>query len=110
VKTEKVRIINPQDGVKWNECLRLLKEEQPGALQILMETESLVDFLDSCVAHIVIHRHKLINDGLSREVAERRIIYRLLPNEIRGIPGEFDEVQLTDLLSSIETREVEIEV
>jgi hypothetical protein len=110
VKTEKVRIINPQEGVKWNECLRLLKEEQPGALRILMDTESLVDFLDSCVAHIVVHRHKMINGGLSREDAEKLIIYRLLPREIQGLDGPFDEVSLDNLLSSMETREVEIEV
>jgi hypothetical protein len=110
MKTEKVRIINPHEGVKWNECLRLLKEEQPGALRILMETESLVDFLDSCVAHIVVHRHGLINNGATREDAEKRIIYRLLPYELHEIAGSYNEEKLEDLLSSLEEREVEIEV
>ena len=110
MKTEKVRIINPQEGVKWNECLRLLKEEQPGALQILMETESLVDFLDSCVAHIVVHRHKMLNNGLSREEAEKRIIYRLLPQEIHGSNRSYNEETLEAVLASLEDREVEIEV
>ena len=110
MKTEKVRIINPHEGVKWNECLRLLKEEQPGALRILMETESLVDFLDSCVAHIVIHRHGLINNGATREDAEKRIIYRLLPYEIQGIGGHYSEEKLEELLASLEEREVEIDV
>lgn len=110
MQTEKVRIINPQEGVKWNECLRLLKEEQPGALQILMDTESLVDFLDSCVAHIVVHRHKLINNGVSREEAEKRIIYRLLPQEIHDLKGPYREDTLEAMLASLEEREVEIEV
>lgn len=110
MKTEKIRIINPHDGVKWNECLRLLKEEQSGALQILMETESLVDFLDSCVAHIVVHRHKMINYGMSKEDAEKRIIYHLLPQEIHGVGGRYNKETLEELLSSLEEREVEIEV
>jgi hypothetical protein len=110
MKTEKIRIINPQNGVKWKECLNLLKEEQPGALRILMETESLINFLDSCVAHIVVYRHVLINNGAERGDAERKIIYRLLPHEIVGVGGGYIEEDLKELLDSIEEREVEIEV
>ena len=110
MKTEKVRIINPHEGVKWNECLALLKDEQPGALQVLMDTESLVDFLDSCVAHIVVYRHRLLNAGATREDAEKRIIYRLLPQEIHDLGGSYREDTLEALLASLEEREVEIEV
>lgn len=110
IPSEKVRIVNPQDGVKWKECLSLLKEEQPGALRILMDTESLIDFLDSCVAHIVIHRHKLIAQGLSRLEAEKKIIYRLLPGEIHNTGGTYSSEKLEELLASLEERVVELEV
>jgi hypothetical protein len=110
MKSEKIKIINPQDGVKWKQVLGLLKEEQPGAVNILMQTESLVDFLDSAVAHIVVYRHQLINAGTTRQDAEKRIIYRLLPAEIHGIAGSINEERLETLLSSLEDREVEIEV
>lgn len=108
--SEKVKIVNPHHGVKWKEILALLKEEQPGALNILMEVGSLIDYLDSCVAHIVVHRHKLLNSGIPRQEAEKMIIYKLLPTEIHNKKGRLKEQALEDLLSSLEDREVEIEV
>jgi hypothetical protein len=110
MKSEMIKIINPQNGVKWNEILRLLKEEHPAALRILMETDSLIDFLDSCVAHIVVHRHKMINSGIPREEAEKKIVYHLLPKELLGIEGSYNEGILESLLASLEEREVEVEV
>lgn len=110
LQSEQVKIINPHHGVKWKQVLELLKEEQPGAVKLLMQTESLIDFLDSTVAHIVIYRHKLLNSGVSRAEAEKQIVYRLLPKEILNRPGRYNEEALEELLSSLEDREVEIEV
>jgi hypothetical protein len=111
MNTETITIINPQDGVKWGECLKWLKEERPQALQILLSVDSLIDYLDSVVAHIVVYRHKMINAGMSKEDAESSIMVRLLPDELQNLKGgEYDQELLDDVLSKLEERTVEIEV
>ena len=110
---QKITIINPQDGVKWKAHLEFLKREMPGALKILMTTESLIDYLDSFVAHVVAYRAGYISHGLSKADAEKQIMMQILPDEVRRISGRFtqeDQKRLDALILSLESRTVELEV
>ncbi len=110
---QKITIINPQDGVKWKAHLEFLKREMPGALKILMTTESLIDYLDSFIAHVVAYRADYISHGLSKADAEKQIMLLILPDEVRRISGRFtqeDQKQLDALILSLESRTVELEV
>ena len=110
---QKITIINPQDGVKWKAHLDFLKREMPGALKILMTTESLIDYLDSFVAHVVAYRANYIARGLSKADAEKQIMLRILPDDVRRISGRFtkeDQKQLDALILTLESRAVELEV
>jgi len=109
-----IKIHNPQEGVKWNEHLNYLKQEMPGPLKILLKTESLINYLDSFVAHVVAYRAKIEKEkNLTRQQAEIFIMNKLLPDEVKRIEDDFtekDEIKLKKLLESLEPRIVTLEV
>jgi len=93
-----------------------MKANMPDATIILLRTGSLADLLTSFVAHNTVHRHKLLNQGISKEDAEATILKALIPNELKGELGNYtwrvpqDDDILKASLDSLRDKHVIIQV
>ena len=110
---QKITLVNPHEGVAWNEHLRWLMGHRGSIAWAIYCGEQLVEYLNAFVAHRVQYKGTLMNSGMTLDEANLHLMSKLLQqfdsHHDNSVTQEQEE-EILRFVSGLEPQTYEVEV